>query len=64
MLPVGWGARPVPGQCASDEESNSINSIVGRCVKGVEWLCNEALDDTVEDAEMGMMDNEIVMAVL
>ncbi|KAG0641125.1 hypothetical protein HOY80DRAFT_1008705 [Tuber brumale] len=64
VLPVGWGPRPVPGQCTADEESNSVNSIVGRCVKGVEWLCNEALDDTVEDVEMGMMDNEIVMAAL
>ncbi|RPA90799.1 hypothetical protein L873DRAFT_1716642 [Choiromyces venosus 120613-1] len=64
VLPVGWGARSVPGQCTADEESNSINSVVGRCVKGVEWLCSEALDDTVEDVEMGMMDNEIVMAAL
>ncbi|CUS07073.1 unnamed protein product [Tuber aestivum] len=64
VLPVGWGPRPVPGQSAADEESNSINSIVGRCVKGVEWLCNEAMDDTVEDVEMGVMDNEIVMAAL
>lgn len=64
VLPVGWGARPVPGQCAADEESNSVDSLVGRCVKSVEWLCNEALDDTVEDVEMGMMDNEIVMAAL
>lgn len=68
MLPVGWGvpAAPVPGQgggrlvigCTVPPEDNSVQSAVGNCVKGVEWLAGEGEGEgqlnEVVDVEMEM----------
>lgn len=62
VLPVGWGPRLLPGQ-RDEENGNGVSSVVSRCVKGVEWLCSEAVDEAVEDVEMGMACEGIVMAV-
>ncbi|KAL7267687.1 hypothetical protein RUND412_009714 [Rhizina undulata] len=63
ILPVGWGPRPVPGQC-DDESGNGVQNVVGRCVKGVEWLCSEAVDEVVEDIDMGLVGMEGVFSAL
>lgn len=53
MLPVGWGPRLPPGQL-DEENGDDISSVVSRCVKGVEWLGSETVDQVVEDVEMGI----------
>ena len=60
MLPVGWGI-PVPGQggvigCTVPLEGNSVQSAVGYCVKGVEWLAGEMEGEggVAEEADVEM----------
>ncbi|KAI5838948.1 hypothetical protein DFP73DRAFT_242274 [Morchella snyderi] len=62
VLPVGWGPRLAPGQ-RDEENGEGVSSVVGRCVKGVEWLGNEAVDQVVEDVEMGMAAEVVGVAV-
>ncbi|KAF8422880.1 hypothetical protein EV426DRAFT_150325 [Tirmania nivea] len=45
FLPVGWGVPAAPvgpvAGCTAPPENNSVQSAVGNCVKGVEWLAGE-----------------------
>jgi hypothetical protein len=41
VLPIGWGARPTHGGCV-DESGNRWENVVGRLLRGVEWLRAEA----------------------
>ncbi|RPB28847.1 hypothetical protein L211DRAFT_242031 [Terfezia boudieri ATCC MYA-4762] len=68
LLPVGWGVptAAVPGQgggrpvvgCTAPPEDNSVQSAVGNCVKGVEWLVGEREEEgevnEMADVEMEM----------
>lgn len=71
MLPVGWGVpvAPVLGQgggrsamgYTAPPEDSSVQSAVGNCVKGVEWLAGEREEeeDVNEEADVEMeMDEE------
>ncbi|KAI5850058.1 hypothetical protein BZA05DRAFT_400764 [Tricharina praecox] len=43
VLPIGWGAR---GCC--DNMANRWENVVGRLVRGVEWLRGEGVEGEVE----------------
>lgn len=70
ILPVGWGTptlsspgigwapcRPAMG-CSTQPAENTVQSAVGNCVKGVEWLAGERERERElivgEDVEMDM----------
>jgi len=61
VLPVGWGPRPVAGNACVDETGNRQENVVGRVVRGVEWLRGDAVEEmrrlqgeVVDDVEVEM----------
>lgn len=56
VLPIGWGVRGCRGDADadSDDAGNRWENIVGRVVRGVEWL-------RCEQAEIGGREIEMLM---
>ena len=46
LLPVGWGI-PGPRMGCTAVDNNSVQSAVGNCVKGVEWLAGESAEEEI-----------------
>jgi len=49
VLPIGWGMRE------QDETGNRWENLVGRVVRGLEWLREEMAERSTVDVEMAEM---------